>query len=272
VRASTEDLDQLVAAVLTGRKYARVDPGLIRAIGAAELPKRAPLKDAIKATKNKLHQVAGMYVGEGALPYARWLEELRAAAVEERPAAVREVAREVMRHHASTRERLPELETFYATILADLGPIRSVLDLACGLNPLAAPWMPLTPGATYRAVDVFADMMAFIDAAMPLLGLAGTAEARDVLRDTPSEPVDVALLLKAIPCLEQQDRSAVARLLDTIRAQHLVVSFPTRTVGGRNVGMRTSYEEHFRELVAGGSWRVARFELGNELVFRLSIE
>ena len=48
-----------------------------------------------------------------------------------------------MGYHSSTRERLPILEQFYARALADIPPARVVLDLACGLNPLALAWMPL---------------------------------------------------------------------------------------------------------------------------------
>ena len=39
------------------------------------------------------------------------------------------------------------------------GQPKVILDLACGLNPLAAAWMPLAPGATYHAVDVYQDMV-----------------------------------------------------------------------------------------------------------------
>jgi 16S rRNA (guanine(1405)-N(7))-methyltransferase len=265
--SDSSDLDRLVSAVRDSRKYARVVPGLVSTIGAAELAKGTPLKEAIRATKNKLHQVGGMYVGAGAPPYARWLRQVHAASAIEVPG----VLREIMSHHASTRERLPQLDRFYTTVFAGVGPVQSVLDLACGLNPLSIPWMPLAPGAVYHAVDIFADMMDFVCAVLPVLGASGKAEARDVLHDCPTEPVDVALLLKAIPCLEQLDKSAGARLVDTINARHIVVSFPTRSVGGRNVGMRATYEARFNKLIEGRQWRVARFELGTELVFRLSM-
>jgi len=52
------DLDQLVQSVLTSSKYQRVTRDLVRTIGAQELTKRRNLKEAVKATKNKLHQIA----------------------------------------------------------------------------------------------------------------------------------------------------------------------------------------------------------------------
>lgn len=264
-------LDELVAEVRKSAKYAHVSEPLIREIGAAELNKRASLKEAIKATKNKLHQAGGMFAAEKAR-YGEWLAALNPHPY---PLPVGEgaksegVLREIMSHHASTRERLPILDAFYATIFAGLPPVHSVLDVACGLNPLAIPWMNLAPDATYHAVDIYDDMMRFLGEAMNLFGVQGKAETRDVIHDCPTERVDVALVLKAVPCLEQIDKRAGAILLDKINAQHVIVSYPTRTVGGRAIGMRATYEAHFNALVAGRGWPVQRFEFENELVFRI---
>jgi 16S rRNA (guanine(1405)-N(7))-methyltransferase len=264
-------LDELVMQVRSSAKYAQVNADLVRRIGALELKKRRSLKAAIKETKNTLHQVAGMFAEEKA-SYGEWLKILvaNAVALTRTPLPLGERLRKILSHHASTRERLPILETFYKTIFADLGPIHSVLDVACGLNPLAIPWMGLAPGATYHAVDIYDDMMAFLQQAMSTMGMRGTAESRDVVADCPSDDVDVALILKAIPCLEQLDKHAGQILLDTIRARHIVVSYPTRTVGGKNIGMVATYDARFNDLIANRDLRVKRFVFENELVFRIS--
>lgn len=254
-------IDSLVEQVRKSTKYAQVNADLVRRIGTSELAKRASPKDAIKETKNKLHQVAGMFAEEKAR-YGPWLAQIQTGQ--------RGALRQVMAHHASTRERLPILDSFYATIFAGLGPIHSVLDVACGLNPLTIPWMGLQPDATYHAVDIYDDMMVFLQSALEAMGVRGTAESRDVVADCPSDEVDVALVLKAIPCLEQLDKRAGDLLLDTIRARHVVVSFPTRTVGGRNIGMAAHYETRFNSLLATRGASVSRFQFENELVFRIS--
>ena len=68
-------LDELVTQVRAGAKYAQVNADLVRRIGAMELAKRRSLKDAIKETKNTLHQVAGMFAEEKA-QYGEWMEVL----------------------------------------------------------------------------------------------------------------------------------------------------------------------------------------------------
>ena len=107
------------------------------------------------------------------------------------------------------------------------------MDVACGLNPLAIPWMPLAPGAEYRAYDVYPELAAFLNEALPLLGVRSTATVADVTVSPPAEHAQVALVCKALPCLEQLDKAAGSRLLDTLDAQRLLVTYPVRSLGGR---------------------------------------
>src|SRR6266496_3768010 len=82
-RSSEHDITDLIASVRSSSKYAAIDEAMIRAIGLRELAARRNLKEAIKATKNKLHQVAGAYL-DARLPYADWLALLEAAATDDR--------------------------------------------------------------------------------------------------------------------------------------------------------------------------------------------
>lgn len=259
-----------MAAVRAASRYRAIAEELVRRVAAAELAKRRPFKEAVKAARAKLHQVVGAYGEE--LPVTA-AEGLTRAAGSGDPATLRRCCADLMARHASTRERLPILGEFYATLLGGLGPLRRVLDLACGLNPLAIPWMPLAAGCVYEAYDVDTALVAFLGAALPLLGVAGTAQLVDLTAPPPAltagEPADVALLLKCLPCLEQLDPAAGQRLLDALPARCLIVSFPVRSLGGRSKGMAAHYDAHFRQLVAGRPWRVERFDFATELAYRL---
>jgi 16S rRNA (guanine(1405)-N(7))-methyltransferase len=261
-------MNEVVTGVLKSARYRQVDPGLVRSLAQDEVDRRRSLKEAVKAVKDTLHQAGGAYL-ETKMAYAAWLEELHAA-YQEAEVSSRLALRKVMSHHASTRERLPILDDFYAACLGGLPPIRSVLDIACGLNPLAIPWMGLAPGASYHAVDIYQDMMAFLDAALAFMPVLHRVETRDVIAACPDQPVDLALVLKTIPCLEQIDKSAGERLLGAIQAQVMLVSFPLRSLGGREVGMAVNYEKHFLSIARNKPWKIERFSFSNELVFRVS--
>jgi 16S rRNA (guanine(1405)-N(7))-methyltransferase len=174
-----------------------------------------------------------------------------------------------MAHHTSTRERLPILDAFYSTLFTGLPPIKSVLDLACGLNALALPWMPLAGDVRYFAYDIYRDQVDFLNRCFPLLSCDGRAQVCDLLQCCPDKPADIALLLKTIPCLEQVDKDVGRRLLDGVNAPVVIVSFPVHSLGGHGKGMLDHYERHFYELVAGHPWQIERFVFATELVYRL---
>jgi 16S rRNA (guanine(1405)-N(7))-methyltransferase len=265
----TNPLEQLVSQVLSSRKYRQISPAFVRNLAKRELSNRRNFKDALKATKNKLHQVGGAYQ-PGQMEYQAWLDRLRLSYADPDPVTFREVCKEIMAYHASTRERLPILEEFFSTILKDLPPIRSVVDLACGFNPLALPWMGLPDEVEYLAIDIYQDMMAFIQDFMLLHKINGRTAAADVLEFSLDREVDLALILKTIPCLEQVDREAGQRLLDSLPAAHMLVSFPVHSLGGKQVGMTENYAARFEELVSGKRWVVRRFEFSTELAFLVS--
>jgi 16S rRNA (guanine(1405)-N(7))-methyltransferase len=265
--SKASELEYLLHEVLSSAKYRDICPDLIRMIGEQELEKRRTSKEAIKQTKNKLHQISGAYVQEKPERYEAWLGTLREAVQAGERAAIEQMCQQYMSYHASTKERLPILSTFYETLRDELADAESVLDVACGLNPLSIPWMGLRAGIRYYAYDIHLQMMAFLGDAMRLLGVEGVAKVGDVIQQVPEEAVDVALVLKTIPCLEQVDKLAGKRLLEKIRAKKLIASFPVYSLGGRSKGMAAFYEGHFRELVDGKRWEIKKYEFATELVF-----
>lgn len=260
-------LTALINEVLSSAKYRDVNPTLVHMIGEQELRNRRNHKEAVKATKNKLHQTVGAY-WQGRQDYDDWLKRL--AEAEGDPARLRTACQSIMQHHASTRERLPLLADFYPTILADLPPIHTILDLACGLNPLTMPWLPLAETITYHACDVSQEQIAFLQQALPLLGVTGQATLCNLLEEVPPYQADVVFLLKTLPCLEQVDPTIGQRLLAQIDAPVFIISFPGQSLGGRHKGMTSTYPVHLQQLLQASAWQVTTFPFATELVFRLT--
>ncbi len=260
------DLNALIQAVLKSPKYHALCPTVVQTIAQRELAKGRRGKEVVKATKNKLHQIAGACL-DGKMRYDVWLRDLQHAAKSQDQAQFRHTCQAIMGHHASTAERLSILDEFYPTLFAALPPIHSILDLACGLNPLSLPWMPIVPDIRYYAYDIYEDMMNFLLAYFSLSGIIGQAQTCDLLTEVPNDSVDLALVLKVLPCLAQVQAGAGLRLLRDIRARYLLVSFPVLSLGGRDKGMRQGYECQFLAAIADEGWQVERFVFETELVF-----
>src|SRR2546421_9176506 len=268
-KVESQQIDRLIEAVLASSKYKSIGVDFIKYIGMQELSRHHNLKQAIKSTKNKLHQIGGAYQ-TSAPRYSVWLDELKFAKRSGNKEHFLDTCKWIMQYHSSTRERLPILEQFYSTMLANLPPINSVIDIACGLHPLAIPWMPLREHVQYFAYDIYEDMIGFLNDSLALMPVQASGKVSDVIHSCPTQKVDAAFLLKAIPCLEQVDKSAGMRLLETINADHLVVSFPAASLGGKNKGMVMNYEAHFVEVIRDKNWSMKRFVFPTELVFLIS--
>jgi 16S rRNA (guanine(1405)-N(7))-methyltransferase len=266
MRTRQTTADAVVEEVLRSRRYRPVaKPTVERLAQAALVSSGGDVKEAVKRTKRALHEAVGAFLPSPP-PYERLAAALDEAVAAGDEGAVRQALRRAMRFHASTQERLPVLERFFAEVFALTGRPSDLLDVACGLNPLAAPWMGLPPGAVYRATDVDHALVGFVDHCLGALGVPHEVGVEDALA-TPPQPADVALLLKTVPCLESQQKGSGYELVAALPARVLVVSFPRRSLGGREKGMTQTYAQAFEERAREHGWSHDALRFPNELVY-----
>ena len=259
-------ITQLVAEVQAGRKYTHISTDLIRRLTEAALQKGLKGKATVKDVRNKLHQVGGAYFKHSP-DYVNTTTALEVLPRDIHAESIRQFCRSQMSVHASTAERLPILKDFFQTCLAYIAPVTSILDLACGLTPLSIPWMPLGKHFTYSACDIYADMLDFIQAFFDHCRVDGRTSVCDLIGRPPAQKAQVAFLLKTIPCLEQVDKQIGLPLLESIRADHILVSFPAASLSGQRKGMPKYYRDHFLGLIEGKPWSVNEFSFDSELAF-----
>ncbi len=95
------------------------------------------------------------------------------------------------------------------------------------------------------------------------------AQLGDLLCEIPSRQADVALLFKVLPLLERQKAGAAAEVLNRVNAENIVVSFPTRSLSGHNVGMEQHYSEWMEKHIPDNRSVAVRFTEENELFYIL---
>jgi 16S rRNA (guanine(1405)-N(7))-methyltransferase len=261
---SEADVEAVVTAVKQSRKYRDTHEGTIRALAADALHRYKKVKDAEKAVRKQLHSIMAPYLGDP--DYAAAAERLTAVYAQGDAAAIKTACRDILHSHLSTRERLPIMEAFYSTIFAVTGRPASLIDVACGLNPLAWPWMGLDAPLDFYAYDIHEPRIAFINHFFRLAGLPSLARVQDVAANFPQETADVALFLKEMPRFERNYHGQGRPLLAALRARWLVISFPSiSTHGGRNLSGR--YRAFMFELIEGQPWPVTELSFADELVF-----
>lgn len=261
--------DHIVKEVQKSSKYHTIIPDLIARIVSLEIKKRQSRKDIIKAAKRKLHQIGGAYISRD-IPYSFYRDEFKKLqdvdTAEDFPA----LCKKIMRLQSSTNERISILETFYTTILDDIRPIKSIADIACGLNPLAIPWMSLDEGTVYYAYDIYADMVSFLNEFMEITPVYGHAIQCDITESLPQKQVDLVFMLKCLPCLEQIEKDFFSHYFKGFNGKYMIISFPVRSLGGKNKKMRENYENKFMSYMKDLNVKIDKFEFSTELAFRIT--
>lgn len=255
----------IVERVRRSSRYRSVDPVLVARLATEELPKSRNADDAVKRVKRRLHQAVGAFTAGSRSADTAWPVD--------DPDALRAACLGAMRRHASTLERTPYLDAFYAGIWRHTGVPRSILDLGCGLGPLALPWMGIGD-ARYVATDVDAGSLGVVRSFLEAVGQPHDVQGRDLVAGAPDDRADVALLLKLVTTLDRQHPDAAARLLDALGVRHAVVTFAARSLGGRGGGRERTYRHRLDRLVAesGRVRSVEEASVPNELVFVLSLD
>ncbi len=258
-------LETWIAQILSSRKYNQlgIPPETVRDLLLQEIPRHRNPRHALDAVRASLHNIVAPYLGDP--DYAAAAGELDAAFAHDEQ-AVRAVCGQILAGHASTRERLPILTDFYRQIFAVTGQPEAILDLACGLNPFAFPWMGLPTSTQYYAYDLHRPRLELINHYFRLQGLQPLGVHQDILLQPPQTAAPVAFLFKEAHRMEQRQRGCNRPLWLALRVRYLLVSLPASSLSGKY-----NLLERQRALVSGilGDlpWRVEEILCGNEIVF-----
>ncbi len=274
--SQADPLEAVISAVKQSQKYGSASEETIRKLAESALRQHKKPKAAIKSVRKQLHSIMAPYLGDP--DYAAAAVRLDEAFASGQETAVKSVCQDILRTHLSTRERQPIVAEFYERIFAVTGRPRSILDIACGLNPLALPWMGLngirnteyriqnTEYVRYVAYDIHETRIDFLNHYFRLEGLPPLAKLQDVALQLPQETADLALFLKEMPRFERNYHGRGRPLLEALQVHWLVLSFPTISAhGGRNLTNR--YREFMAQLIADHDWPVTELLFAGELVF-----
>ncbi|MBW6467141.1 MAG: hypothetical protein K0B06_11600 [Brevefilum sp.] len=259
-------IQELVTEVLNSKKYRKtgLNPATVADLVRQEMHKHTSIKTALKAVKRKLHNVVAPYLGEP--DYAGLslkLAQINDDALDSEP--LRTFCLDVLSQHASTAERIPLMTDFYHQLFEFTGKPNTILDLACGLHPLAFPWMGLPTTVHYYAYDIIQQRVDFINLFFSKIGLAPLAENRDILVSPPTIRADLGLFFKEAHRFEKRQPGCNRAFWKSLNVDTLVVSLPTQNLSGSH-----SLLEVHRNLVQANlpeNRRVREVLFGNEMVF-----
>ena len=252
--------ERILEEVRTSKKYSSICAETVERICQEEMGKYKKEKEVIKSVKNRLHQISDSFFVENGAKITKELEK-----------GEKVNYLELLKIHSSTNERLPFYQEMYDDLFAVTGAVDSLLDIACGLNPIMLGeyyrWRHLKI-EHYLAEDIHTTALNIVQHYYEENDLPIAVREADILAAIPTATVDVVLLFKIIPLLEQQKKGYYRQLINTLQAKYIAVSFPTKTMSGKSVGMLENYTKQFDEFVElSGFQTLFRKSYHNELLY-----
>ena len=253
-------------------KYNNLYPPLVQRINHES----ANVKSPEKAAKTRLHQLYGAYISPNSNKKAKAIIEKLSSQADGLKSGstdgISENINQLLKLHASTHERLPYYIDFYKYIFDKTGPVSTVLDLGCGYNPFSLPYYPCKINK-YHAIDIDMQTRDLLNAYFDLIGLPKLAYCADLALYNPKMDVDLTLMLKLFPVLCQASPDRAAGLANGLCTKWLVITFPTKSLGGRKKGMYENYRESFFVALNKNTLEnftlISENQVGSELVFIL---
>lgn len=263
---SSSEMDDRIRAILDSKKYRGTDipEETIRSLFAEEFRLGKTLKQADDQVRTKLHNIMAPYLGDP--DYSRSASLISAACETGDPERIKAVCAALLESHASTRERLPILDEFYGRIFEKIGLPQSILDLACGLNPFALPWMDLPSTTRYFAFDIHGPRIELINHFLTCVDMEPLARHGDILVKPPEEAADVAFFFKEAHRFEQRRRGSSLSMWQALNVKWLLVSLPASSLSGK-FDLADRQRALVSGILKGLPWRVEEILVGTELVF-----
>jgi len=149
---------------------------------------------------------------------------------------------QLLKTHTSTRERLPYYSKLIR-IIKELNP-KSILDLGCGLNPIAIINKINNKAIIYYAYDIKQDELELINNFFRKNKIKGKTILADIRKITKFPKTDLCLILKTLDIIEPNSKGhkianqIIRQIIRNLQCKFIIISFATKTLSGKIMRMQ----------------------------------
>jgi len=183
---------------------------------------------------------------------------------------------ELLHSHLSTKERVENYGAFFDLVIENCGKPKSVLDLACGLNPVA--YYHYADFTNSKKTQYLCNELSDLDCQQlnsffANNKLPASAVSFDLVREFEiltqppfNQKFDICFLLKALDTLESQKLYVTYDIIKRVDAKFFVATFPNQSMSGKQM-KRSAQINWFEKMLPRLGLSFTRHELGNEVVY-----
>ncbi|RME78290.1 hypothetical protein D6774_01605 [Candidatus Woesearchaeota archaeon] len=216
-----------------------------------------------KKVREHLRKVYGSYHTKQSKKVTFLLNNLKKAVETKGYAQTEEEHKELIKAHRSTKERAEFIDEFYKRIFEETGLPASIVDIACGLNPLTAFWMaphemiPVITGYELSDWEV-----KIINEYAKICDLPITAKRCDLNMKIPQIRAECLFALKFFELISTK---RVEQIITSAQVNWIVASYPTKTLKREKMTKTTRAWFHLLLKRLEYPYKLLHFE--NEIVY-----
>jgi 16S rRNA (guanine(1405)-N(7))-methyltransferase len=261
------DFKQIIEHTRNSHKYRELDlpSEMLQDMLTAEVALGGSKAEVTQRFRKKLHNVIAPYLEN--IVYAQETERMKTFfQANPTPDQVKAWAIGMMQKHASTRERIPNIESFCQVLRDHISSPDRILDLACALDPLLLPWLSFPNETEFLAYDIHQPRVDFLNTFFALAYPSALATHQDILVTPPAQPADCAFFFKEAHRFEKRVSGCNRAFFQAVQVKLIVVSLPTEDLRVHH-SLISYHTQLIDEAVADLPWKVEQTQVGNELIF-----
>lgn len=168
----------------------------------------------------------------------------------------------ILNTHTSTKERVaiyPKIKELINTL-----DIVSILDLGCGLNPLALAEKKIK----YYASDIREDELNIIKKYFKTMNSESYTFSFDLRNHenySSLPPADLVLIFKVLDIIEKKSHKIATKLISELKCKYALISFATRKISGKK--MNSPKRKWFESILFHKSLMFKKFIFENEVFY-----
>lgn len=255
--------------VIKSKKYSNIDRSIVMRICEEALHKYPKKKEVIKAAKKQLHIIHESFLMTDCYKVAYSILEDEKESIILKGLS-KDTSVRIMGLHASTKERIATIEETYNWLSEYIDTESTVIDVGCGFNSFAIPFIINKP-KRYYAYDISNESAELLNHYFSISKSTDyKAMILDATVDTPPENADVLLAFKLLPLLQQQKKGRAFSFLEEALFHKAIISFPIKSLSGKEKGMLEFYTRFFEEGLPQGLDIIEKKVINNELFYVIS--
>jgi 16S rRNA (guanine(1405)-N(7))-methyltransferase len=170
--------------------------------------------------------------------------------------------KDILFMHVSSGERMQFYEKFYQRIFEVTGKPESIIDIACGLNPMSFEMMGLPRKTKYIALELNQNDADNINKFFSIWKIDGKAFKHDITKEPIKYSADIAFAFKIFDII---DNTVVERIVNELDVKWIAASFSTKTVSRSK--MRFKRRAGFQKMLRRIGLKYQTIEFENEIVY-----